>query len=1025
MNHVAPEEDRLQIPKAWTWRLLPRRGRRPEKPTPLGKPEAVDQLHQQILREERQLRAALAKPANQPFAEAGAAYLDGQADPRGAAAVAGLLLEYPERLCATHLRPEFDLWLRDHGLPFAVAAAVEMLTLDERKERWRHAPPIAGRVLVETDPSEIGELFNEAIYGGLGQVRSLLAAATDAEYAAVVSAVAECRDTVAKRITAMALLPDEHDWVLEACAGYGKVRFRDTYDKVMWLSVDTPEQVAAMGLTDMSDADPGLGDVTALLDGLGNDAFSILAASETSGNRHRDAVVQGIAVIPTDEAMAFLLEHLDRNHVFETAADAARRFPFRTLRIAAKLAPDAPAELRTRLAAVAALPDTDLHRHLSDEERAALADLAVTGGRVPDAAAEDLPPLLVSPPWNRKRPKAKAVVIDGLEAPVSQTRWPEGAKDSWPGRDAPDAEDLSGPMLSRHTARIAAERYARKDARPGAVAWFERHGLDTVPYLVPDALGSDKDRRKHAEAALLHLAAHHDPAAVAAGAESYGPEAARAIIGLIGDDPLEPRGVKVPKPPHWSQSMRLPQVLLKEGERALPHDSIPHLVTVLTLATPDYRYPGLDVVAETCDLDSLRRFSKTLFECWLAAGAPPKNRWALTQLAHFADEATVRTLRDLIRKWPGEREHRRAVTGLGVLGAIGTDDALRAVQFIADTVKTKAVKEEAVRQITRIAKTMGLSREQLADRLVPEFGLGDGSALVLDYGPRKFYVRFDERLQPFVTDEDGKPRKTLPKPGAKDDPETAAGAYRRFADLKKELRTVAASQVTRMETAMATARAWSPDEFRRYFTDHALNRHLARRLVWLADAEGSRFAFRIAEDGTFSDVEDDAVELARDATIRVAHPVHLGPEQTKAWAALLADYEIMQPFSQLDRPVMAFTEEEIATGRLARFEGAAVPIEQILGAVSRGWKRAKPEGGVEPGISRPIPGGHVTVSLEPGIWAGAVMESPEQRFAAVRLCDREYYWWAEAEPDGKHPKDLDPATASEILSWLTRITDTA
>ncbi|MCQ0018518.1 DUF4132 domain-containing protein [Actinomadura madurae] len=60
--------------------------------------------------------------------------------------------------------------------------------------------------------------------------------------------------------------------------------------------------------------------------------------------------------------------------------------------------------------------------------------------------------------------------------------------------------------------------------------------------------------------------------------------------------------------------------------------------------------------------------------------------------------------------------------------------------------------------------------------------------MTLDYGGRRFVVGFDEQLKPFVTDEDGKPRKSLPKPGVRDDETLAPAAYKRFADLKKEAR---------------------------------------------------------------------------------------------------------------------------------------------------------------------------------------------------------------------------------------------
>ena len=52
----------------------------------------------------------------------------------------------------------------------------------------------------------------------------------------------------------------------------------------------------------------------------------------------------------------------------------------------------------------------------------------------------------------------------------------------------------------------------------------------------------------------------------------------------------------------------------------------------------------------------------------------------------------------------------------------------------------------------------------------------------------------------------------------------------------------------------------------------------------------------------------------------------------------------------MNRPVLAFTDEEVATGRLTRFEGGTVEVGPILGITNRGWYRAAPENdGVEPG----------------------------------------------------------------------------
>ena len=1098
----APQEDKLKLSASWTAKVLARRGKPAKKPVQLADPTIVAELARERADKAEDLRAALGLVANEDFAAEGRAYLDGQADPRGAAVIATLLLDWHERHGESWLRPTFDAWTHEHGLAFAVSAAVEFLAIKEQTEWYNDAPPLRQRVLVETSAEYAREIDHELHYGGLAAVRSLLAAASDDAYAEAVTAVAGHRDTAVKRIAAMTLLPDEHDWVLEACADYIKARgSRHISDDLLWISITSLEQVEAVGILDVDDPWMGYNSLITVVATLGVDALPILTGPVCADQLRRDFgnhIREAIGLLPSDEATAYLLEGLRWPKTYTAAARAAERFPLRTLRVAARLAPTFDTEQRARLVAIAALPDAALRAHLSETERAALDDLFAATGHVPEAAPEDLPPLLVTPPWDRKPPKA--VTIDGLEPPTDshliwaageQEAWNEipdpsdhnnfwlknfgtmpglgayswrltpflahGAMekaeprlDDWKGDERPDhpsdrqrilarfgervvdrvlresteflSLELPGPILNLAAARITGERLVKfKDAQPSARRWLDRHGVAAVPYLVPDALGSSKGLRKNAEAALARLAEQFGSAAVAAQAEMYGPEAVEAIAALAGDDPLLP-SVKVPKAGPWAVPTALPQVLLKGGERSLPADSKRHLISVLALTTPEYPYPGLEVVAEACDRDSLSRFSFALFEQWHKSDASSKDRWALTQLAHFADDTTTARLAELVREWPNENQHKRAVSGLEVLAEIGTEDALRALQQVADKVKFKSVKAEAGRQITAIAKRLGLSREQLADRLVPDFGLGEQDALVLDYGPRQFTVVFDERLNPSVADQAGKSFKTLPKPGVKDEAEMAEPAYQRFAALKKDLRTVAVDQVRRLELAMIEARTWTKDEFERYFIEHALNRHLARRLVWSAEIDGAHTGFRIAEDLSYTDAEDGAFELPEDVPIRLDHPVLMG-ERVNDWIEVFGDYEILQPFDQLGRPVMALTTDERETGKLTRFEGAKIEALRVLGATGQGWERAKPEdGGVEPGITHALANGlFVTVALEPGIWAGAAKESPEQTVGSAVISKGKPCWWYD-ERKPSRPGDLDPVTASEILARLTRLT---
>jgi hypothetical protein len=575
---------------------------------------------------------------------------------------------------------------------------------------------------------------------------------------------------------------------------------------------------------------------------------------------------------------------------------------------------------------------------------------------------------------------------------------------------------LLRPFFNVRAARLVADWLARlTSARRTATAWFAWHGLSAVRLLVPDAVGAPGRARTGAEVALRHLASTHGTDAVVAAARDHGEEAAAAVAALLAHDPLNDFPARLPKIGEWLEPARLPQVLLRDRAQALPAEAAEHVLTMLSISGPGKEYAGLRLVRDNCDRESLAEFGWAVFRQWQLAGMPARESWALTGLGGIGDDATVRRLTPVIRAWPGEGGHSKAVAGLDVLAAIGSEIALVHLNGIAQRVTFKALKERAREKIEEVAEGLGLTREQLADRLVPDFGLDQDGGMVLDYGPRRFTVGFDEQLKPYVVDEGGRRRKDLPAPGARDDAQQAPAARKRFADLKKDVRTVAGDLIRRLEAAMVARRDWSVAEFTDLFVRHPLTWHVARRLVWTSDGT----AFRVAEDRTLADVEDKSLTLPEAARIRLAHPLELAGA-VDAWAELFADYEILQPFPQLGRPVYALTEEEQAASRLVRFEGGTVPTGKVLGLERHGWAREAPQdGGVQGTISRAAGEKRfVVVGLDPGIAVGSPEIFPEHRLDSI---------WITADPNAfgngdARFGDLDPVTASEVIADLTELT---
>ncbi|MES9506510.1 DUF4132 domain-containing protein [Streptomyces sp. NPDC000609] len=581
------------------------------------------------------------------------------------------------------------------------------------------------------------------------------------------------------------------------------------------------------------------------------------------------------------------------------------------------------------------------------------------------------------------------------------------------------------PFVDVNVARHMADWAVRlKSTAATARSWFVRHGVAAAPLLVPDALGRSGAARRNAEQALRLIATAHGDDVVREAGRVYGAQAAASVDELLAGDPLERAlPAKMPVLPGWAEPSVLPQIVVGSGG-ALPVAATRNALTMLALSKPGEVYPGVASLTGTATADSLAEFAWALFEQWRLANMPAKESWALHALGLLGDDETVRRLTPVIRLWPGEGAHHRAVEGLDVLASIGSDVALLHLHGISQRVKFKALKVRAQEKIAEVAAGLGLTGEQLSDRLVPDFGLDADGSTVVDYGTRSFTVGFDEQLRPYVLDGDGKRRKDLPKPGARDDAELAPAERKRFMALKKDVRTVASDQVRRLEAAMVSGRSWTAQEFLELFVGHPLLWHLVRRLVWLSGTDGAApTAFRVAEDRTFADVEDDAFVLPGDAAVRLAHPMHLGDALT-AWSEVFADYEILQPFPQLGRTVLTLPEEESDGYRLTRFEGLKVPIGKVLGLERRGWRRGTPQdAGVERWISKRLDDNcYLVIALDPGIAVGVVDMFPEQTLETV---------WLDKQPDDHWTRrshslrfaGTDPVIVSELLADLTELTE--
>lgn len=392
----------------------------------------------------------------------------------------------------------------------------------------------------------------------------------------------------------------------------------------------------------------------------------------------------------------------------------------------------------------------------------------------------------------------------------------------------------------------------------------------------------------------------------------------------------------------WVQSMTLPEVHRKDGAAV----SSEYMFAILA-AYADMDSPGIHKsakkLAEPLEEEELAEYMQALYEGWLAAGAEAKKRWVLYAVSIHGGGRMVPVLHNQIKVWAEHQRGAMAAETVQALALNASPQALLLVDQMSRKFKFRQIRNAAGAALQNAAAALGISREELEDRLVPDLGFDGRMERTFDYGPRSFTVRLNQALELEICDGNGKRLKNMPSPGKQDDPERAAQSHQAFKEMKKQLKETVSGQKLRLEQALSSARIWEAGQWKALFVNNPVMHLFAAGLIWgVYEENRCRTSFRYMEDGTFNTAEEEEFVLPETGRIGLVHPLELTAEELKAWKEQLSDYEIVQPFDQLGRPVYVPSDEEKEEFAVRRFADAMLNGLTLSGRMlGMGWFRGE------------------------------------------------------------------------------------
>jgi hypothetical protein len=530
-------------------------------------------------------------------------------------------------------------------------------------------------------------------------------------------------------------------------------------------------------------------------------------------------------------------------------------------------------------------------------------------------------------------------------------------------------------------ARMLSKRLGRVEAR----MWLLRYPEYAAAGLVPAALQrSSNAARTDARRALRFLATSGHRETVERVAATGGPDVAKATRAVMEADPLEDYPARLPAVPEWADPTLCTSLRLADGNTADVR-SLQTVITMLRFTDRVQPYAGIELARNTFTSASLARLSDRILALWQAAGFPKDDGWVLAQVGLIGDARSARQLPAMLTRWPSLSQSNRAYAALDALAAMGSTTALLELHRISRSAKSAPLRKQASLRLDLVATARHMSADELADHLVPTLELEANGQSTICIREQNWRVRFDDTLVPFLQDPTSpEERRTSIPPDAQGDQSKIEEATARWKTIKKESAAALKTMLPRLESTFATRRRWSIESFVGIWVEHPFTSVVGRRLLWGHYVDGTLTqTFRVAEDGTFANVHDEAIELLTDTSTRtvgeeseppvsevgLVHPLEI-PGEIDAWINVFADYQIVAPIDQLGRMTFQSTDSERASGVIDRHCSKTVHFGKLAKLAARGWVPGEVVSqGLLFELTRTIPGGfRATLSLTEGLY---------------------------------------------------------
>ena len=287
-------------------------------------------------------------------------------------------------------------------------------------------------------------------------------------------------------------------------------------------------------------------------------------------------------------------------------------------------------------------------------------------------------------------------------------------------------------------------------------------------------------------------------------------------------------------------------------------------------------------------------------------------------LSKFHDAKTLRLLSKLtercFKKIPGVGPTAAALGNACIYVLANTKgmDGIGQLTVLKQRIKQTSTKKLIERYINELSYNLGISKSDIEESVVQEFGLelGYREEVFEDY---KFTIQLERigKVNSTWVKPDGKIQKT--SPSFIKNSKTLSNKLKKIKAEVKEIQKFLTSQRDRLDSLFIEEKVISYINFQKYYFNHGLVSFLTRKLLWII-SKGDKKVTAFYLHGHWVSHNKKVIDwIDEECDFQLWHPIYANTEEVLEWRRFLMSLQIVQPLKQAFREIYVLTPAEVNT----------------------------------------------------------------------------------------------------------------